>query len=65
MLDEQIQKSIFRKAYFTFFVYGFMTLMLGVVINSVIAEYGIDYGIAGLFVALFSAGSIAAGFLCS
>ena len=64
-MDEQIQKSIFRKAYFTFFVYGFMTLMLGVVINSVIAEYGIDYGIAGLFVALFSAGSIAAGFLCS
>ena len=64
-MDAQARKMMFYKAYFTFFVNGFMTLMLGVVINFVIVDYGIDYGIAGLFVAIHSAGNVAASFLCS
>ena len=64
-MDAHTRKMMFYKAYFTFFVNGFMTLMLGVVINFVIVDYGIDYGTAGMFVAVHSAGNVAASFLCS
>lgn len=56
-------RSIILKTFYTFFVNGLMALMIGSVMPFVIEEYGINYGIAGIFLSLHSMGNLFASFI--
>ena len=56
-------KKILLGIFYTFFVCGFMALMLGSLIPSLMEEYQVDYDIAGLFLSASSVGSLLASFV--
>ncbi|MCL2592305.1 MAG: MFS transporter [Defluviitaleaceae bacterium] len=56
-------KKILLGMFYTFFVCGFIALMLGAILPSLMEAYELDYDIAGLFFSANSVGSLLASFV--
>lgn len=53
-------KKLFAQTCYTYFVYGFITLMAGAVIPYIAADYSLSYTFQGTFLSLFSVGNLLA-----